>query len=166
MILQGWYLPVILIFWMLTQWLERTSVAATLLWSHLDSTEAKIKTCFSAFLLPAPPEKPSASHLRGWTAVTRWHVIPFSLWNISLIPSYSLTESSPLVAFLWVASCAYGHFPILSYKYLCTQIKGKKDHLLCSWWKLWRNKQTNKKTPGCKSHQGWVSHWMGLCWDN
>lgn len=130
--LRGWCLPVILIFWMLTQWLEWTSAAATPLWSHLDSPEAMMKRCFSASLLLAPPEKPSASHLSSWTAVTRRHLIPFFLWNISLIPSYSLAESSPLVAFLWVPICAYGHFPILSYKCFSTQIKGKLDHFLCS----------------------------------
>lgn len=113
---RGWYLPVILIFWMLTQQLERTSVAATPLWSHLDSPEAQMKTCFSASLLRAPPENPAMSRLSGWTAVTRRHLIPSSLGNISLIPSYSLAESSRLVAFLWVPSCAYSHFPILSYK--------------------------------------------------
>lgn len=66
-------------------------------------SRSKEKTRFSASLLLAPPEKPSASHLGGWTAVTRWHLIPFSLWNINSIPSYSLTESSPLAAFLWVS---------------------------------------------------------------
>lgn len=85
----GWYLPVILIFWMLTQQLERTSVAAAPLWSHLDAPEAKMKTGFSASLLPAPPENLSAPHLSGWRAVAGQHLIPFSLWNISLMPTYS-----------------------------------------------------------------------------
>lgn len=69
----------------------------------------------------APPSfllawKPSESHLSSSTAVTRWHLIPFSLWNVSLMPSYSLIEPSPLVAFLWISTCAYGHYPIPSYK--------------------------------------------------
>lgn len=139
---RGWHLPVILIFWMLTKCFERTSVAATPLWSHSDSPEAKMKTCFGASLLPAPPEKPSAFPLGCWAAVTKWHRMPSSLWSISLIPSPSLSESPPLVAFVWISSCAY--ICVLSYKYHRT--RGKLYHLLCSLWKWWRKKQTNKQT--------------------
>lgn len=128
----GWHLPVILIFWMLTQWLEGTSVAATPLWSHSGSPEAKMKVCFSAYLLPAPPENLPVRCLGVWAAVTAWHLMPFSLWNTSLIPSYLLTDSSLLLAPcipLGISLCIWPFFHPL-YKYLSTRMKGKWNNLL------------------------------------
>lgn len=86
---RGWHLPVILVFWVLTQCFEWTSVTATPLgliqtlqkqrWKHVLVPPAACSTW-----------EASAFPLGCWTAVTKGHLVPFSLWSITSIPSSSL----------------------------------------------------------------------------
>lgn len=131
-------------FWFFGCWHSALSEHLLLLlhWVSFRLSRSKDENMFWCLLLPAPPEKPL--HFL-WAAEQLWpkDTLCPSLSEASLQFPAPHSESPAAVAFLWISSCAYGHFPILSFQYPRT--KGKLQHLLCSLWKWWRKGQTKKK---------------------